>query len=70
MSTLMIREIPEALDTFLKRSAVANRRSKEKQALSILEQAAGQQAVDWSDFIDKPRRKVVDQSDAIRKASR
>lgn len=70
MSTLLIREIPTELDDYLKRTAVANRRSKEKQALSILEHAAGQMAVNWGDFVDRPRRAGKGSADEIRKASR
>jgi hypothetical protein len=56
MATLLIREIPDALDNYLKRSAERNHRSKEKQALHLLETAAGGGEVDWSDFIDQPKR--------------
>jgi hypothetical protein len=70
MPTLLIREVPEALDDFLKRTAQKNHRSKEKQALFFLEELAATREVDWSDFLKKPRRKVKDFSEVIRKASR
>lgn len=70
MPTLLIRGVPDALDKFLKRSAEQNHRSKEKQALSLLEQIAGQHGVDWTDFLAKPRRKARGLADEIRKASR
>ncbi len=70
MPTLLIREVPEALDVFLKRTAQKNHRSKEKQALFFLEELAATRDVDWSDFLEKPRRKVKDCSDEIRRASR
>ncbi|HEX9048449.1 MAG TPA: hypothetical protein VF988_15585 [Verrucomicrobiae bacterium] len=70
MPALLIREVPEALDRFLKRSARKNHRSKEKQALFFLEELAATRNVDWTDFLEKPRRKVKDYSDEIRKTSR
>ena len=70
MPTLLIREVPEAVDVFLKCTAQKNHRSKEKQALFFLEELAATRAVDWSDFLEKPRRKVNDASDEVRKASR
>ncbi|MES1180547.1 MAG: hypothetical protein ABUL66_01650, partial [Verrucomicrobiota bacterium] len=59
MSVLTIREIPDELDNFLQRSAAKNRRSKEKEALFLLEEIAGVAAVDWSDFLARPRRRIT-----------
>jgi hypothetical protein len=70
MPTLLIREVPEALNVFLKRTAQKNHRSKEKQALFFLEELAAARDVDWTDFLEKPRRAAKDSSDEVRKASR
>lgn len=71
MATLVIREVPDELNEALARRAQKNRRSKEKEALQILEQSVGTAAVDWNEFFDRPRRKVErDHADEIRRASR
>ncbi len=70
MATLLIREVPQALDDFLKRTAEKNHRSKEKQALTLLEQAAGQHGVDWTDLLERPRRVAKGEADAIRNSGR
>jgi hypothetical protein len=36
----------------------------------LIEQAVAQQAPDWDDFFQRPRRKVVDHADAVRRAGR
>ena len=70
MPTLMIRDVPEAVHAALEKFATRHRRSKEKQALFLIEQAVSAATVDWTDFLAAPRRTVRDTSDEIRKASR
>lgn len=36
----------------------------------LIEHAVSEQSPDWEDFFSRPRRKVVDHSDAVRRASR
>ena len=71
MPTLLIREVTDELNAAQARSAARNHRSKEKEALHLLQSAVGAGPVDWTDFLDKPRRTFPKcYADEIRKAGR
>jgi hypothetical protein len=61
MPALLIRKLSEARDVCSKSGAKKTPRREEMQSA---------REVDWPDFLKKPRRKVKDASDEIRKASR
>jgi len=66
MATLTIRDLPDSLDAALTKCAEKNRRSKEKQALYLLETAVGAATVDWNGFFESPKRSFDSVADEIR----